>query len=166
MHEPLVVCMRDARLAQHEEVPPAALNGMLGIFSDPRHHPKAHERLLEMLDEQGIEPKFTNPTFNSEHVQWMVRTRLCLALISASEVVQEGLTTRPIQGVRWTIDSALIYRAEHKQLALPLLLRDLEKKFPVGSPASQKKPPQSVKDGAAQGELPFKGKRASSGGHS
>ena len=167
MHEPLVVCMRvDDPLAQHEEVPPAALNGMLGIFSDPRHHPKAHERLLEMLDEQGIEPKFTNPTFNSEHVQWMVRTRLCLALISASEVVQEGLTTRPIQGVRWTIDLALIYRKEHKQLALPLLLRDLEKKFPVGSPVSQKKPSQSATDGTAQGELPFRDKRASSGGHS
>src|SRR6202789_3702071 len=167
MHEPLVVCMRvDDPLAQHEEVPPAALNGMLGIFSDPRHHPKAHERLLEMLDELGIEPKFTNPTFNSEHVQWMVRTRLCLAFISASEVVQEGLTTRPIQGVRWTIDLALIYRKEHKQLALPLLLRDLEKKFPVGSPVSQKKPSQSATDGTAQGELPFIDKRASSGGHS
>jgi len=120
MHEPLVVCMRDARLAQHEEVPPAALNGMLGIFSDPRHHPKAHERLLEMLDEQGIEPKFTNPTFNSEHVQWMVRTRLCLALISASEVVQEGLTTRPIQGVRWTIDSALVSLSNSLIEALPV----------------------------------------------
>ena len=57
MHEPLVVCMReDDPLAQHEEVPPAALTGMLGIFSDPRHHPKAHERLMEMLESNGLSP--------------------------------------------------------------------------------------------------------------
>ena len=167
MHEPLVVCMReDDPLAQHEEVPPAALNEMLGIFSDPRHHPKAHQRLMEMLDEQGIKPKFSNPNFNPEHIQWMVRTRLCLALISASEVVQEGLTTRAIQGVRWTIDSALVYCTDHKQLALPLLLRDLEKKFPIGSPVSYKKPPRSVTEAEAQTELPFRDKLASSGGHS
>jgi DNA-binding transcriptional LysR family regulator len=167
MHEHLVVCMRDDDpLAQHEEVPPAALNAMLGIFSDPRHHPRAHERLMEMLDEQGIKPKFSNPNFNSEQVQWMVRTRFCLALISASEVVEEGLTTRPIRGVRWTIDSALVYCTDHKQLALPLLLRDLERKFPAGSPVSQKKPARSVTEAEVQGELPFRGNRATSGGHS
>lgn len=167
MHEPLVVCMRrDDPLAQQEEVPPEALNGRLGIFSDPRHHRRAHERLLEMLDEHGIEPKVTNPTFNSEHVQWMVRENICLALISASQVLQDDLTTRSIQGVTWTIDSVLVYRPEHRQLALPLLLRDLEKKFPVGSQRSQKKPPQSATDVEAQAELPFRDKSASNGGHS
>ncbi len=138
----------------------------LGIFSDPRHHPRAHERLLEMLDEQGIEPKVINPTFNSEHVLWMVRESICLALIAASQSLQDDLTTRPIQGVTWTIDSALIYRAEHKQLALPLLLRDLEKKFPVGSPASQKKPTRSIAEIEVQSTLPFQDKGRFSGGHS
>ncbi len=134
MHEAMVVCMRkDDPLAQQEEVPPEELNGRLGIFSDPRHHPRAHARLLEMLEEQGIEPKVMNPTFNTEHVLWMVREKICLALISESQPLQDDLTTRPIQGVKWTIDSAIIYRSEHQQLALPLLLRNLEKKFPAGS---------------------------------
>ena len=80
----------------------------------------------------------------------MVRTRFCLALISASEVVREGLTTRPIQGVRWTIDSALVYCTNHKQLALPLLLQDLEEKFPAGSAVSQKKPARAVTEAEAR----------------
>jgi DNA-binding transcriptional LysR family regulator len=50
MHESLVVCIRkDDPLAGQRLLSPRDLDGRLGIFSDPRHHPRAHERLLEML---------------------------------------------------------------------------------------------------------------------
>jgi DNA-binding transcriptional LysR family regulator len=99
MHEPLVVCIRkDDPLAQQDQLPAEALNGRLAIFSDPRHHPRAHERLLEMLEAQGIKPRSSNPTFNAEHVQWMVRERLCIALIRHGEMLHDDLTTRPHSG--------------------------------------------------------------------
>ncbi len=153
MHEPLAVCMRkDDPLAQYEQVPPDALNGRLAIFSDPRHHPLAHQRLLEMLEEKGIKPRMSNPTFNSEHVQWMVREKLCLALIPKHEVLHDELTSKPIQGVNWTIDSAVVFQTESKQRALPVLLRDLERRFSV---AAERKPPHSVRSEKAQEQLPF-----------
>jgi DNA-binding transcriptional LysR family regulator len=156
MHEPLVVCIRkDDPLAERNELAAEALNGRLAIFSDPRHHPKAHERLMEMLEGQGIKPKISNPTFNLEHVQWMVRERLCIALIRKNEPLHENLTTRPIQGANWTIDSAIVYRQEHDQKALPLLLRDLEKRFSVAEPTSQKKAPQRVPEKREQQRLSF-----------
>ena len=163
MHEPLVVCLRkDDSLARLDQLPPESLNGRLGIFSDPRHHPRAHARLLEMLREQGIEPSIHNPTFNTEHVQWMVRERLCLALIRQRETLQEEVTTRPILGVNWTLDSALVYPAQHNQMALPLLLRNLEKEFPGGDVTSAKKPSRIARQLQAQEELPFgKEQRAS-----
>jgi hypothetical protein len=46
---------------------------------------QAHARLLEMLDEQGIQPWTSRPIFNAEHVQWMVRERHCVALIRESD---------------------------------------------------------------------------------
>lgn len=153
MHEPLVVSIRkDDPLAEYAEIPPNVLNGRLAIFSDPRHHPLAHERLLEMLEEQGIKPRMSNPTFNSEHVQWMVREKLCLALIPKREALHDELTSRPIQGVEWTIDSAVVYPTESKQKALPVLLRDLERRFSV---ATQKKPPHLAKPEKVQEQLPF-----------
>ncbi len=153
MHEPLVVCLRkDDPLAEYQEIPPAALNERLAVFSDPRHHPLAHQRLMEMLQEQGIKPRMSNPTFNSEHVQWMVREKLCLALIARHEVLHGDLTSRPIQGVQWTIDSAVVYRTESQQKALPVLLRDLERRFSV---AAEKKPPHSVRAEKGQEQLPF-----------
>ncbi len=146
MHESLVVCLRkDDPLSTHVEIPPELLNGRLAIFSDPRHHPLAHARLLEMLTERGIKPRVSNPTFNVEHVQWMVREGHCVALIRQSETLHNDLITRPIQGVDWTIDSAIVYQPDHQQMALPLLLRDLEKRFSVGEPASRKKAPQGVR---------------------
>ena len=146
MHESLVVCLRkDDPLSTRINIPPESLNGRLTIFSDPRHHPLAHARLLEMLSEQGIKPRISKPTFNAEHVQWMVREGHCVALIRQSETLHNDLITRPIQGVSWTIDSAIIYQPEHHQMALPLLLRDLEKRFSVGEPASRKKAPHGVR---------------------
>jgi hypothetical protein len=64
-----------------------------------------------------------------------------VALVRKGEPLHEELTTRPIQGVRWTIDSAIAYRGDLNQMALPLLLRDLEKRFSIASPSSQRKPP-------------------------
>ena len=163
MHEPLVVCVRkDDPLAEQAELPAEALNGRLAIFSDPRHHPRAHERLLEMLDGQGIKPRISNPTFNAEHVQWMVRERLCIALIRHSEPLHEHLTSRPIQGVNWTIDSVLVYRREHDQKALPLLIRDLERRFSVAEPTSQKKRPQRATERREQQQLSFGGQSTTS----
>jgi DNA-binding transcriptional LysR family regulator len=145
MHQPLVVCIpEDDTLAQLTEIPPAALNGKLSIFCDPRQHPRAHARLLEALNEKGIILRLTHPTFNADHVQWMVKERICYALIREDEPLREGLTTRPIQGLSFTVDSAIAYKSDGKQLALPLLLRELEKRFPLANTRSPKKPPTSV----------------------
>lgn len=143
MHEPLVVCVRkDDPLAQEDTIDPEHLSGKLGIFSDPRHHPRAHERLLEMLSEQGIKPRICKPTFNQDQVQWMVREKLCVALVRQREPLHDDLTTRPIRGVKWTIDSAIVYEPDYKQIALPLLIRELEKRFSMPGVQRVKKVPQ------------------------
>ena len=156
MHEPLVVCIRsDDPLSEQDSIKPEDLTGRLGIFSDPRHHPRAHARLLEMLEEQGIRPKISNPTFNAEHVQWMVREKLCIALVRQREPMAADLTTRPIQGVNWTIDSALVYQPEHKQVALPLLVRELDKRFSTTGSIPLKKGPRKETQANAEQESLF-----------
>ncbi len=156
MHEKLVVCIRkDDLLAQQESLGPELLTGQLGIFSDPRHHPRAHARLIEMLEEQGIVPRISNPTFNAGHVQWMVKEKICFALIREHEPLDAELTTRPIHGVNWTVDSAIAYRPGPGQMALPLLLRELERKFPV---AEMQRPADSKERfKATQESFPFAG---------
>lgn len=147
LHERMVVCLRkDDPLANKEELDTADLNGQLGIFSDAYHHPTAHARLLEMLSEQGIQPRTFSPTFNLEQIQWMVEQQMCVALIREHEVLHESLITRPIKGVQWTIDSAIIYRQKDNHGAVSLLLRDLARRYPEADPENRRKPPQSAKE--------------------
>jgi DNA-binding transcriptional LysR family regulator len=154
--EPLVVCLRkDDPLAQQDEVPPELLDNKLCIFSDPRRHPLAHARLLELLNQHGIRPILSNPNLNSGLVQWMVKDRHCVALIRRTEPLQEDVTWRPIRGVHWTVDFALVYTPEQQHMALPLLLRDLKRGNSPIAPTGKKKPPLATAEAELQRNLPF-----------
>jgi DNA-binding transcriptional LysR family regulator len=147
MHESLVVCIRkDDPLSRQLLLSPRELNGRLGNFSDPRHHLQAHLRLFE-LDEQGIKPRMFKPTFNTEHVQWMVREGLCVALIREREHLHEELTTRPIRGVSWTVDSAIVYQPESEQRTIPLLVHELQRRLSTPGRMLSKKSPVAQKNG-------------------
>lgn len=146
--EKLCVCMRsDDPLAEHEAVPTHLLNGRLGIFQYPLVHKGAYVRLLELLKGVGITPKPSKPTTNSEHVQWMVQEGQCLAFVRSGARLLTGLTSRPIHGANWTIDTALILKPVSQHPALALLLRELRKK--AGEIGSMW-PPQRASDKVAK----------------
>jgi DNA-binding transcriptional LysR family regulator len=154
--EPMVVCLRkDDPLAAFDELPPKSLDGKLCIFSNPQRHPLAHARLLEMLQREGITPRLGNPNLGTGHIHWMVKERQCLALIRQGESLGEDLTTRPIQGVRWTIDFALVYRPEQEQMTLPLLFRELERRVTKLIPVPDKKSPHSAAGADTRQQLLF-----------
>lgn len=146
LHERMVVCVRkDDPLANKAELNAEDLNGRLGIFSDPHRHPSAHARLLELLAEQGITPRNVSPSFSLDQILWMVCEGICLALIREHEVLNENLTTRPISGVKWTIDSAIVYSPKERHGGLSLLLRDLARRYPDIDAENRRKPPSSVR---------------------
>jgi hypothetical protein len=69
----------------------------------------------------------------------MVREHLCVALIREHEPLHEELTIRPIRGVSWTVDSAIVYQAEGHQKTLPLLIHELQKRLSVPGTTLSKK---------------------------
>ena len=141
----LVVCMRtDDPLAAEEEVPAAALDRKISIFTYQKHHPLAYELLIQMFGELGVTPRDCKPTMNIEHVQWMVKERGGYSLIRAGRHLAHGLTTRPIAEVDWTIDTAIVCRKDHGNPALSLLIDELKKKYDIRPQTSEKKPPVSV----------------------
>jgi DNA-binding transcriptional LysR family regulator len=144
--EPLVVCMRNTDpLAEYEVVPPSSLDNKISIFTYQRHHPTAYNRLVEMFAEIGIRPRPCEPTLNIEHVQWMVREGHCYSLIRAGRTLMNGLVTRPIAGVDWTIDTALVLRADNENPALSLFVEELTNRFRQSPEIPEKKPVVSVR---------------------
>ena len=128
--ERLVVCMRsDDPLAEREAIPPDALDGKISIFTYQRHHPTAYVRIAEMFKELGVALRPSKPTLNIDHIQWMVKEGVCYSLIRASRPLINGLVTRPIAGVDWTIDTAFVTKAEHENPALSWFVEELAKHF-------------------------------------
>jgi DNA-binding transcriptional LysR family regulator len=142
----LVVCMRsDDPLALHAEIAPSELEAKLTIFQEPKQHPEAHQRLLEMLAEVGIQCDVVSTTNTPHNIQWMVESGRGYALVREGSEMQSGLVTRPIAGVTWTVDSALILGKSTSQKTIPYLVRELRKRVRLQASMPPSKPVRSVR---------------------
>ena len=140
--DPLVVCMRtDDELARGAEVSASQLSTRLKIFRDPEIHPTAHDKLVEMLVEVGIEPEAACLAATPADIQWMVRAGYGVALIDQKATLDPGVTTRPIAGVQWTADTAFVHHRNANHLALPFLIRFLQRST-ASTPAKKSAPPK------------------------
>jgi hypothetical protein len=100
-----------------------------------------------------------------------------LTLVREGAILDDELTTRPIAGVDWTVDTAVIYHKQRHPKTVPILLRKFKKQFnqetretgsnnvSVSSQTSmtiRKRPPQSAKNGPVQLTLLSESSSASS----
>jgi DNA-binding transcriptional LysR family regulator len=149
--ERLVICMRgDDPLAASDAIPPDALDGRVSIFNFQRHHPTAYARLVEMFEGLGVRLRPAKPTLNIDHIQWMVKEGVCYSLIRANQSLMNGLVTRSIAGVDWTIDTAFATKAEHENPVLSWFVEELTKHFKATPTMPAKKPVAAVRGYAAE----------------
>jgi DNA-binding transcriptional LysR family regulator len=154
----LVVCMRaDDPLSKLKEITPADLGTKLTIFREPKQHPEAHERLMEMLDVVGIGRDIVRANKTPNDIQWMVESGGGFALIPEGSPLQVGLVTRPIAGVTWTVDSALIVGRSKSQKTLPRLVKELRRRFRAVAKLPPAKPVRSVRPSISSKTLPLFG---------
>jgi hypothetical protein len=86
----------------------------------------------------------------------MVHQGQCYALFRKGSRLMPGLTCRPIHGIDWTIDTAVILKPKSQHPGLAMLMREVRKrsvqtspkwartKSVVEAPRARKKKPQSV----------------------
>jgi hypothetical protein len=113
-------------------------------------HPSAHDRLVEMLEEIGIQPDVSCRAATPADIQWMVNAGYGLALVDQRITLNSGLTTRPISGLRWTADTAFVHHTGAEHMALPLMVRHLKKQ---SENKPKKRPPQRKEPNQLQLEL-------------
>jgi hypothetical protein len=98
-------------------------------------------------------------------MQALVKEGHGLALIREGTLLEEGLTTRPILGVDWTVDTAVIYHKQRHPKTIPLLVRKLKRSMQKdqrkdsgsvivhnsnGVNGASRRPVQSVKESPVQ----------------
>jgi DNA-binding transcriptional LysR family regulator len=126
----LVACLRrDHPLAGKATLLPADLQDNLTVLYHPQQHPSAHAWLLQLLAEAGIQiNKFSRASHPTE-LQSLVRAGYGLALIREGTVLEAELTTRPISGVDWVVDTAFVYNKQLHPKTVPVLARQLKGRF-------------------------------------
>lgn len=130
----LVVCLRrDDPLASKASLQTVDLQGNLSILYHPQRHPDAHERLLELLRVAGVQVEEYSTASHPSEMQALVKDGHGFALIREGTILDEELTTRPIAGVDWTVDTALIYHKERHPKTVPILVKRLVKELPCNS---------------------------------
>ena len=159
----LVACLRrDDPLAAKASLQTADLQGNLAVLYHPQRHPDAHERLLELLRDTGVHLEEHSFASHPSEMQTLVKGGHGLALIREGANLDEELTTRPIAGVDWTVDTALIYHKVRHPKTVPILVKRLMKQLPQNdketapkkvSVANGKRPSQRVKDEPVQMRL-------------
>jgi DNA-binding transcriptional LysR family regulator len=126
----LVVCLRrDDPFAAKASLQVADLQGNLSVLYHPQRHPDAHERLLELLGDAGVKIEDYSCASHPSEMQTLVKGGHGFALIRAGTSLDEELTTRPIAGVDWTVDTALIYHKARHPKTVPILVKRLVKQL-------------------------------------
>jgi DNA-binding transcriptional LysR family regulator len=122
--DPIVVCLgKEDPLAAKAGVQTSDLQSKLAIFYHPERHPEAHTKLLELLREAGISIEEYSRASHPSEMQALVKEGYGLALLREGMALEEGLTTRPILGVDWTVDTAVIYHRQRYPKTIPILVR-------------------------------------------
>ena len=128
----LVACLpANHSLASKMALRPADLQGNLAVLYHPQRHPEAHAQLMEWLGEGGVQiEKFARASHPTE-MQTLVKAGYGLALIREGTVLDAGLTTRPIAGVKWAVDTAFVHNRQRHPKTVPVLLRSLKRRLAV-----------------------------------
>ena len=135
----LVVCLRkDNPLAAKAALQALDLQDNLAILYHPQRHRDAHHRLLELLAGAGVLVHDYSHASHPSEMQTLVKEGHGLALIREGTLLDEQLTTRPIAGVDWTVDTAVIYHKQRRPKTVPILLRKFKKQY--GKEPSKFKP--------------------------
>jgi DNA-binding transcriptional LysR family regulator len=134
----LVACLRkDIPLAQKPAVLTEELQDNLAILYDPQRHPDAHARLVQLLNSAGVTVGEYSRASHPSEMQVLVKEGFGIALIREGTPLDSELTTRPIAGVEWTVDTALIYHRTKYPKMIPILARQFKRQFSKGLPMAR-----------------------------
>lgn len=93
---------------------------------------------MEMLGEAGVTLEEYSRASHPSEMQSLVKEGHGCALIREGTVLDDGLVVRPLAGVDWTVDTAVIYHKQRYPKTVPIVVRqlkrDLEKRAPQTAP--------------------------------
>lgn len=133
----MVACLRkDHPLASKAALQACDLQDNLTIIYHPQRYPEAHVRLLELLGNAGVTLDDYSCASHPSEVQTLVKEGHGIALIREGSLLEEGLITRRLADVDWTVDTAVVYHKQRHPKTVPILVRKLKRSIQKEIPKS------------------------------
>jgi DNA-binding transcriptional LysR family regulator len=124
----LVVCLRcDHPLAAKSIFQPLDLQNNLTILYHPERHPHAHQRTRECLKEIGLAVEHYSRANHPSELRELVKQGYGFALVREGSKIDDELTTRPVAGVDWMVNIAVVYNRQRHPKTIPVLVRHLKR---------------------------------------
>jgi hypothetical protein len=83
--------------------------------------------LLKRLAGIGVSVEEYSRASHPSEVQTLVKEGYGFALIREGTPLEEELTTRPVAGVDWTVDTAVVYHKDRHPKTIPILVKKLQR---------------------------------------
>jgi LysR family transcriptional regulator, hydrogen peroxide-inducible genes activator len=124
---PLAVCMRiDDPLCEFSSVEIHEAAARVTVFPDAELHPAVYARIIELFAGMNIPVRPTHFAATPADMQLMVKQGCGLALMDGLSTFDAGLTTRPLDGLEWSIRTAFVTSRNSAHVAIPFLERLLD----------------------------------------
>jgi len=124
----LVVCLRrDHELAAKPIFQACDLRDNLTILYHPERHFHAHQRARECLKEIGLNVEHYSRANHPSELRELVKQGYGFALIREGSKIDDELTTRPVAGVDWMVNIAVVYNQQRHPKTIPVLVRHLKR---------------------------------------
>ncbi len=105
------------------------------------------KRLRELLAELGGEFEAQVLSSHPQDMLNVVKGGDGFALLREGTLLMEGLATRTILGVDWTVDTAVVYKRNPKSKLIPIIAKNLKRRFPPPRAlGTQKKRSETVRE--------------------
>ena len=126
----LLVCLRrDSPLAQKSALNPTDLQNNQTVLYHPQRHPEGHEMLLTLLTDAGVKIDQYSLASHPSDMQMLVKEGYGLTLIREGTPLDDELTMRPVAGVNWTVNTAVIYHKQRHPKTVPILVKRFRNQF-------------------------------------
>jgi DNA-binding transcriptional LysR family regulator len=126
----LLVCLRrDSPLARKSALDATDLQDNLKVLYHPRRHPEGHEMLLTLLADAGVKVDHYSLASHPSDMQMLVKEGYGLTLIREGTPLDDELTMRPVAGVDWTVNTAVIYHKQRHPKTIPILAKRFRNQF-------------------------------------
>lgn len=118
----VMICLRkDDPMANVAAIPKESVAERLSVMFSRQSHPELHDHIVKQFAKSAMHLRPSESFSAPSEMQFLVKHRGCFGLVCKGIPLDPELTSRPIEGLTFRLETALVYRKEQQRPMLSML---------------------------------------------